>query len=150
MNKLTDWDQKLLIRNLIELLYNFQKISIDYDNFFIMNCNEHQKLGNNEVINKYELMNYINWINIKNVQEHLELDFDSDITQDDEIEVIFTFPVICKGCYRKIEITNQKKYFTGFVIDEVLSYEDQEKQIIDQLEQKIKKREIILDEWIEY
>ncbi|UZK63960.1 hypothetical protein MNF30_03275 [Mycoplasma mycoides subsp. capri] len=147
MTKFTDLDKKLLIKELIELLHYIQQIDLDYDNLFVMSCIDHQELWENGTTEVYDLMDSINWTNIK---EHLELDFEPNITKDDEIHVIFTFKVICQDCYREIQIANKEKYFTDFEIDKNLSYEQQEKQIINQLKQKIKTKEIILDEWIEY
>ncbi|QVK09442.1 hypothetical protein [Mycoplasma mycoides] len=147
MKKIRDLHKQILTKDLIDLLYSIQQIDTHKDNFIVIECYQHQELYEYGKITDINLMNTINW---ENIRQNLELDFEPIVTKDSEIEIRFIFQIICMDCLKKFEITNEDIYFTNFEVNDTSSYENQDQQIIDQLEQKIKTKEIVLDEWIEY
>ncbi|QVJ96673.1 hypothetical protein I7634_01860 [Mycoplasma mycoides subsp. capri] len=147
MKKIRDLHKQILTKDLIDLLYSIQQIDTNKDNFIVIECYQHQELYEYGKITDIDLMNTINW---EDIRQNLEFDFEPIVTKDSEIEIRFIFHIICMDCLKKFEITNEDIYFTNFEVNNTSSYENQEQQIIDQLEQKIKTKEIVLDEWIEY
>ncbi|CBW53938.1 Hypothetical protein (part of ICE) [Mycoplasma mycoides subsp. capri LC str. 95010] len=147
MKKIRDLHKQILTKDLIDLLYSIQQIDTNKDNFIVIECYQHQELYEYGKITDIDLMNTINW---EDIRQNLEFDFEPIVTKDSEIEIRFIFHIICMDCLKKFEITNEDIYFTNFEVNDTSSYENQEQQIINQLEQKIKTKEIVLDEWIEY